>query len=213
MTGRRKDNRFAGVKGRAIALSLLLAVALVPGCGTEKAEPAAKEEAAAETAETAAEEDTAAQEDVAADELSAEAADALQFTTVDLDGNAVDSAELFGAHEYTMLNLWTTWCPYCIQEFPDLAVLSEEFAEKDCAIIGVLLDADNEEKIAEGKALLEEGGVPYANLVPWDGIADDFSVPGVPTSFFVDRNGNLVGEPVVGADLAAYFAQIEELLG
>ena len=62
----------------------------------------------------------------------------LSFTTTDIDGNPITSEELFGRHEITMLNLWTSTCHFCIEELPDLEEINGRLAEKDCAIVGLL---------------------------------------------------------------------------
>ena len=90
----------------------------------------------------------------------------LSFTTTDVEGNPVASEELFGQHEITMLNLWTSQCHFCIEELPDLEEINGRLAEKDCAIVGLLLDGDDPEALELGKEILAENGVTYTVLVP-----------------------------------------------
>ena len=135
--------------------------------------------------------------------------DGLVFETTDLDGNPVTAQELFSAHTVTMVNVWASWCPPCVRELPDLQRLSGEFAEKDCALVGFLLDGDEALGLADGRARLEEAGVTYTILLPCEELNEIFSVQAVPTSFFVDSGGHLVGEPIVGAYVEGYTAALD----
>lgn len=143
---------------------------------------------------------------------SAAAPQTLSFETTDLDGNAVSSAELFAAHRLTMVNVWTTWCGYCIRELPDLQTLSETYASQDCAVIGLLYDGDTDEKCGEARTLMQDAGASYPVLIPWDGADAQLGIQAFPTTFFVDSEGNIVGEPILGADLEAYTNRLETLL-
>lgn len=140
------------------------------------------------------------------------AAAALTFETTDLAGNPVKSEELFAAHRLTMVNVWTTWCGYCLAEMPELQKLSETLAERDVAIVGLLYDGTTEDALAQGGDILAQTGVTYLNLLPWAGVDAQLGVQAFPTTFFVDSEGHLVGEPILGARLDAYEAQIEALL-
>ena len=71
---------------------------------------------------------------------SAQLPDLSSLEFMDLDGNPVDPAEIFAQHQVTMVNIWATYCGYCITEFPELEQLNLEMAKQDCAIIGVCTD-------------------------------------------------------------------------
>ena len=60
----------------------------------------------------------------------------ISFQTKDLDGNPVNSADLFSANRITMLNMWETSCPHCIKELPDLAQIHERLQSMGCGIVG-----------------------------------------------------------------------------
>lgn len=137
----------------------------------------------------------------------------LSFTTTDVEGNPVTSEELFGQHEITMLNLWTSQCHFCIEELPDLEEINGRLADKDCAIVGLLLDGDDADALAEGKEILAENGVTYTVILPPENADELFSeVQGFPTSFFVSRDGVIIGEPVVGKMVDVYEPAIDSLL-
>ena len=126
------------------------------------------------------------------------------FEGKDLDGNEVKSDELFSANAVTVVNFWFTTCSPCVGELGDLDALNKELADKGGALIGVnafTLDGD-ETAIAAAKAVLAKKGATYQNVY-----FDSSSPAGAftanifafPTTYVVDRNGNIVGEPIVGA--------------
>ena len=80
----------------------------------------------------------------------AEAGSKLVFETTDLAGNPVSSAEIFAGHKVTMINMWATWCDPCKEELPALAKMAEEYKQKGGQIIGLCLDAEDAETMAEG---------------------------------------------------------------
>ena len=126
------------------------------------------------------------------------------FEGKDLDGNPVKSDELFSANAVTVVNFWFTTCNPCVGELAELDALNKELAEKGGALIGVnsfTLDGD-ETAIAEAKDVLEKKGATYQNVYfPSDGEAGKFTtnIFAYPTTYVVDRNGNIVGDPIVGA--------------
>lgn len=136
----------------------------------------------------------------------------ISFTTTDLDGNTVTSEEIFSRHEITMINVWATWCGWCIGELGELEQINKELAQMDCAIVGLCGDATDAAVISEAKSILNETGVTYLNICPFDGWDETFEVSGWPTSFFVDRNGNMVATPISGAKVNEYKSHIQEAL-
>ena len=126
------------------------------------------------------------------------------FEGKDLDGNTVKSDELFSANAVTVVNFWFTTCNPCVGELSDLDALNKELAEKGGSLIGVntfTLDGD-EAAISEAKDVLAKKGATYQNVYfNSDGEAGKFTtnIFAYPTTYVVDRNGNIVGEPIVGA--------------
>ena len=144
------------------------------------------------------------------------------FTGKDLDGNDVDSSTLFSGNAVTVVNFWFTTCNPCVGELGELDALNKELAEKGGALIGVntfTLDGD-ESAIAEAKDVLAKKGATYQNVYfASDGEAGKFtaSIFAYPTTYVVDRNGNIVGDPIVGAvteknQAEALQAQIDKAL-
>ena len=144
------------------------------------------------------------------------------FEGKDLDGNPVKSDELFSANAVTVVNFWFTTCNPCVGELAELDALNKELAEKGGALIGVntfTLGGD-EAAISEAKDVLAKKGVTYQNVYfDSDGEAGKFAanIFAYPTTYVVDRNGNIVGDPIVGAitepkQAEALQAQIDKAL-
>ena len=126
------------------------------------------------------------------------------FEGKDLDGNEVKSDELFSANAVTVVNFWFTTCSPCVGELGELDALNQDLAKKGGALIGVnafTLDGD-ETAISDAKDVSAKKGATYQNVY-----FDSSSPAGAftanifafPTTYVVDRNGNIVGEPIVGA--------------
>ena len=144
------------------------------------------------------------------------------FEGKDLDGNTVKSDELFSANAVTVVNFWFTTCNPCVGELAELDALNKELAEKGGALIGVntfTLDGDKA-AISEAKDVLAKKGATYQNVYfDSDGEAGKFTtnIFAYPTTYVVDRSGNIVGEPIVGAvtgkaQAEALQAQIDKAL-
>ena len=144
------------------------------------------------------------------------------FEGKDLDGNTVKSDELFSANAVTVVNFWFTTCNPCVGELAELDALNKELAEKGGSLIGVntfTLDGD-EAAISEAKDVLAKKGATYQNVYfNSDGEAGKFTtnIFAYPTTYVVDRNGNIVGDPIVGAiteknQAEALQAQIDKAL-
>ena len=136
------------------------------------------------------------------------------FEGKDLDGNTVKSDELFSGNTVTVVNFWFTTCNPCVGELSELDALNKELAKKGGALIGVntfTLDGD-EAAISEAKDVLAKKGATYQNVYfDSDGEAGKFTtnIFAYPTTYVVDRSGNIVGDPIVGAVTSK--AQMETL--
>ena len=144
------------------------------------------------------------------------------FEGKDLNSNTVKSDDLFSKNAVTVVNFWFTTCNPCVGELAELDALNKELAEKGGALIGVntfTLGGD-EAAISEAKDVLAKKGATYQNVYfDSDGEAGKFTanIFAYPTTYVVDRNGNIVGDPIVGAitekkQAEALQAQIDKAL-
>ena len=126
------------------------------------------------------------------------------FKGMDLDGNEIDSDELFSENAVTVINFWFTTCGPCVGELGELDTLNNELTEKGGELIGVnafTLDGDIT-SISDAKDVLMKKGASYRNVYfNSDSEAGRFTenIYAYPTTYVVDRSGNIVGEPIVGA--------------
>ena len=134
------------------------------------------------------------------------------FETQDMDGNAVSMSEVLSGHKVTMINFWATWCGPCVQELPQLQELSRTFEGKDCQIIGVCTDLHAGSDAAEAKDILSDNGVSYLNVVAPENDSHFYLLNAYPTSYFVDSEGNILTDPIVGASPSAYSKALTEAL-
>lgn len=129
------------------------------------------------------------------------------FDTTDLNGNAMTES-ILKSSKLTLLNIWGTWCKPCIEELPYLAELSREFDSAEVQILGLMQDAvdmdthaHDPERIELGKVISERTGAAYPMLIPdaslLGGIMENLM--GFPSTYFLDSDGNVIGDVVVGS--------------
>lgn len=141
------------------------------------------------------------------------------FHAQDLDGNPVDKS-VFKDYQLTMVNVMTTWCTFCISELPDLNALNHEMQAQGVQVIGIVADTGNgdgvnKETLEVAKELRDASGVEYPMLVPDDVLLNGRlkGINAYPETFFVDSEGNIVGETYSGGKKPEDWKQvIEEIL-
>jgi len=119
-----------------------------------------------------------------------------KFTTVDMDGNEVTEA-IFADYDVTMVNIWATWCGYCIEEMPFFPELKEKLPE-NANLITICEDASYEPELT--KEILESVGANFTTLQANEEIYTQIlsNIYGFPTTIFVDSEGKVIGQPMVG---------------
>lgn len=135
------------------------------------------------------------------------------FTTTDLEGNTV-TEKIFAGKDVTVVNVWGTYCGPCISEMPELGEWAREMPD-NVQLIGIVCDVTEEggETLELAKTILQEADAEFPCLA----VSGDlswllYSVQGVPTTFFVDGEGRIVGRAILGAYVEQYQARVEELL-
>lgn len=125
------------------------------------------------------------------------------FEGKDLDGNEAKSSTLFAGNTVTVVNFWFTTCSPCVGELSDLEALNKSLSEKGGEVVGInsfTLDGDKT-AISEAKDVLTKKGASYKNI--WfesNSEAGKFTsgLYSYPTTYVVDKNGNIVGDPITG---------------
>lgn len=136
------------------------------------------------------------------------------FSSTDLTGKEIHTKEFFADSKLTLVNVWGTFCGPCKAELPDLGKIAREFADKDVQVLGITSDVfkENQSMVEVAKELLAEANVEYTNLTSNNEVNNKIlaNVCAIPTTYLVDANGVLIGEPIVGANSYEFFANLIE---
>ena len=131
------------------------------------------------------------------------------FVAHDIDGNVVKLKD-FSSAKVIMLNYWEPWCPPCIRELPELERLYEEYKDKGLVIVGVFSSTDMDE---DARQLISQNGLTYP-VVRYEDNLKNYSPSAVPTTLFINANGEVIAKAVVGAnDYSGWKAIVDQLLG
>lgn len=124
------------------------------------------------------------------------------FSEKDMGGNTITN-DIFSEYDATIVNFWNNGCGTCIAEMPELEEMYQDFKEQNINLIGVGADSgESEEQLATAKNILAEKEITYINLSPDP--ENDFykefisDITGYPTTYIVDKDGNIVGAPIIG---------------
>ncbi len=143
-----------------------------------------------------------------------------EFSMEDITGESY-TQEMFADYDLTLVNIFTTWCSPCVKEIPELEMLKNEMADQGVGVVGIVLDtigesgSVDEEVVEKAKLLAERTGATYPFLIPDTGLLNGrlAGINAVPETFFVDKEGNIVGETYTGAhSLEEWKSIVEEIL-
>lgn len=192
---------------RTFFLTGVCCISLLSGCTSEK------KPSSIEQTEQTEEADQTNQADQAAENLGC-------FSMEDIEGETY-TQEMFADYDLTMINVFATWCTPCINEIPDLEQLRGDMADQGVNVVGIVLDAvdysggTDDSAIENAKILAEQTGATYPFLVPDQGLLNGrlAGIAAVPETFFVDKEGNVVGETYTGSrSLEEWKSVVEETL-
>ncbi len=110
------------------------------------------------------------------------------FTLSNAQGEAVSLADYRG--QPVILHFWATWCPYCKKLQPGLVATRDAFHEQGLVLLGISF---REDEGTQPQAVLQSRGMDFMTLIDGDDVASAYSVNGTPTTFFIGRQGNIVG--------------------
>ena len=133
----------------------------------------------------------------------------LTFKTSDLNGNVV-TQDIFKKADVTMVNIWATWCPPCKAELPDIGKLEKVYREKGCAVVAICSDVTDEDDSAleEAKEIIKDSECDFVVLkknASLDAIYNN--IQAYPTTLFFDRDGNVIGNIIIGGRSEEDFAK------
>ena len=143
-----------------------------------------------------------------------------KFKTKGVDGKDY-TEKVFSDYDLTLVNCFTTWCSPCVNEMPDLDKLYQEMKEKGVGVVGMVIDSvgedgtTDEDTVKKAQILKEKTGVTYPLLIPDAGNMNGriSGLSSFPESFFVDKDGNIVGDPIMGSrNLEDWKTAVEDAL-
>lgn len=137
------------------------------------------------------------------------------FSAKDLEGNTVTES-IFGEKDLTVLNIWGTFCNPCVGEMPELGAWAAEMPD-NVQLVGLIIDINGEEDTEHHDLAVDitkNANADFTQIIANQDFYDILKdVVGVPTTLFIDKDGNLVGEPILGADVEGYKKFVEDYLG
>lgn len=148
-------------------------------------------------------------------ELSDMPIDNFDFQTLDImDGNVIKSEEFYKEKPLTLVNVWGTFCGPCKEEMPDLGKLYEDYKDR-VNFLGVVVDTNvsMDTNVEEAQQIIKDSGVNYKNIMPNPTTEDTLvNITAMPTTFFVNSEGKVLGGFVGKADKDSLAATIDKLL-
>jgi cytochrome c biogenesis protein CcmG/thiol:disulfide interchange protein DsbE len=131
-----------------------------------------------------------------------------EWHLADLNGKTVNLSDFKG--KVVVLNFWATWCPPCRNEIPTFVALQKQYADKGLVIIGASLDQGGSKTV---KPFVEKLGINYSVVLADQKAIDAYGgVQVVPTTFVIDRQGNIAAEYAGDTDRDVFEREIKSLL-
>lgn len=160
--------------------------------------------------------ETQKEENAASEKEENAASEAVAFEGQDLEGNTV-SQEICTQSKLTMINVWATYCNPCLNEMPELGELVQEYDTADFQLIGIVsdvLEGQDEDALAYAADLVEETGADYPHLLLNESLYGGLlaEVSAVPTTFFLNENGEVLDVVVGAMDKSHWKEKIDGLL-
>ena len=194
--------------GKTIILVCMLSIGLiVSGCADSGSKSDATQSAEPQNVESQNNEDKASDE---------QEPYMVSFTASTTDGQEFSSKQ-FGESKVTMINVWATYCNPCLMEMPDLGDIAESYDKADFQLVGVISDVmedSPQSDIDNAKDLIEETEANYPHLLLNQSLFENLigGVSSVPTTFFVNSKGEMLGYVVGANDKETWIEIIDELL-
>ncbi|MCI8799713.1 TlpA family protein disulfide reductase [Acetatifactor muris] len=178
---------------KAYLVTGILTIVLLGGCAGQTSEKESVPSAGSPETIASGESELASSESVK---------DMTVFEAQDTEGNTV-SSDIFSESRLTMINVWATYCQPCLREMPELGQLAGEYDKSDFQIIGIISNVQEgaeEKQTTKAKSLIEQTGAAYPHLYLNESLFNALltDVAAVPTTFFLDEEGNIL-DTVVGA--------------
>ena len=193
-------------KATAMLLTATLSIGILAGCSNSEQQSADQQTLDTQETETQAPAQTT--------EIVSPEDDIASYTVKDLDLNDVALMDYVKDNKVTMINFWGTFCGPCISEMPELGEIERRYKDKGFEIVVLTTDvADlngnyDESVIEDARAIIEDTGITYPVLVGPAQLMVDIGLQYVPTTYFLDSEGNVLGSPEIGSKTSAEWEDV-----
>ena len=193
-------------KATAMLLTATLSIGILAGCSNSEQQSADQQTLDTQETETQAPAQTT--------EIVSPEDDIASYTVKDLDLNDVALMDYVKDNKVTMINFWGTFCGPCISEMPELGEIERNYRDKGFEIVGITTDvADlngnyDESVIEDARTIIEDTGITYPVLVGPAQLMVDIGLQYVPTTYFLDSEGNVLGSPEIGSKTSAEWEDV-----
>lgn len=206
----------------AVLMAGVLCITVLSACSSEKQSSSAEKDSSSEQSVSSYAPDVSqdAAKETETQQTKVPGVSLGKFTTQDVNGENY-TQELFKDYDLTLVNVFASWCSPCVAEMPDLEELHKTVADRGVNVVGVILDVLDEngeivpEDLERAKQLVEKTGVTYPVLLPDTSYFNGrlIGIEALPETFFVDKNGNIVGGTYSGSgSLEDWMEVVEEEL-
>ena len=142
-----------------------------------------------------------------------------EFETQTIFGETFSNEDAAKA-KVTAYNVWETTCPACLGEMGALEELSKKFPPEEFQLVGVcddLFDKNGglkQSQLDKAQSLMNDAGTTFPHIIPTREMTLFFEsvIPGYPTTFFVDQNGNIIDSASGSNDLEGWTEKVEKVL-
>ncbi len=199
-------------KAAAMLLTATLSFGIITGCGNN-IQPQEEVRMVPETEASQAETEPV-QANAQITEIVSPEDDLASYTVKDLDLNDVALTDYIKDNKVTMINIWGTFCGPCISEMPALGEIERRYKDKGFEIVGLTCDVYDikgnydERVIDDAKAIIEDTGITYPVLVAPTELILNIGLQYVPTTYFLDSEGNVLGSAEIGSKTSVEWEDI-----
>lgn len=140
----------------------------------------------------------------------------VSFEASTMDGENI-SSDIFGDSRLTMLNVWATYCNPCLNEMPELGELATEYDSADFQLLGIISDVtedSSEDMLTLAAEMIDQTNAGYPHMLLNESLYYSllYDVSAVPTTFFINENGEVLDTVIGAMDKVSWKEKIDELL-
>lgn len=110
---------------------------------------------------------------------------------IDLNGDEIRMSDFQG--KWVVVNYWASWCPPCLEELPELVHFHETHKDDMAVVLGINAESLSHTELA---SFVSDYMLNFPIIPRRQGMPSFGHVPGLPTTFLIDPDGNTVARQV-----------------